>query len=504
MPPTTPEPSATHTLGPIRSCSDEDLGSTFDIAIVGGGIYGVCALLEASRRGAKAVLLEAGDFGGGVSWSSHRIIHGGLRYLQSLDIARFRESVRERRWFMETFPDAIRPVSCLVPLPGKGTRRASLFACASLMNNALNAAFGGSSPRIRSARVMSNAQFAGSAPGVFPENIRAVGTWQDGLMVSSERVLICMLRLACDIGGRAMRDTRVTGIEMVPEPEKQITLACDHADRGSIGVRAKRIINCAGPSSGSVAQLLGGSHPRLFEPLRAFNVLLDVEPQITEAVALDAPSLDGRMLFVVPGPAGLAIGTWEEAAEGGSTPRMSSVERLIDAAGDVLGRSDLSLDRVSAVWSGLLPRAAGGRLSPSDRPVFVDHGEAGGVEGAFSVSGVKYTTARLVAERAVLAAMPSAGVARSVGPISDPILQADWLTIPPDPGDTEAVVRRIVRDEAAVSVDDICLRRTAWYTSPECLRRSAAAIGAALELDQEASARAVDEALAAARVMRDG
>ncbi|MEL6497885.1 MAG: FAD-dependent oxidoreductase [Planctomycetota bacterium] len=499
MPPT-PEPSARVTPGPIRLCSDDDLASTFDLAIIGGGIYGVSALLEASRRGLRAVLLEADDFGGGVSSSSLRIIHGGLRYLQSLDIARFRDSVRERRWFMETFPEAIEPLNCLVPLPGKGLRRPSLFACASVMNNALNAIFGGSTPSIGRARVVAKEGYLRSVRGVGRSDIRGVGSWQDGLMVSSERVLICMLRLACDLGGRAMRNTRVTGVESADA----ITLTCDRLGSDAVQVRARRVLNCAGPSSGTVAELLGGAHEKLFDPIRAFNVLINVDANADDAVALDVASLEGRMLFVVPGRAGLSIGTWEEPADGGSLPPRSSVERLLDAASNVLGRSDLTIESVTAVWSGLLPRAANGEMSPSDRPVVVDHGAAGGLRGAFSVSGVKYTTARRVAEILLDAAVTNAETPQPIRPISDPLIPVDWLTAPPHQAETEDVVRRIVRDEAAESVDDICRRRTAWYASPARLREVAPAIGAAFGLDSEASSRAVEASLEASRAMRDG
>ena len=83
---------------------EESAATPYDLVVVGGGIDGIALAFEASRRGYRAVLLERADFGGGTSWSSLRIIHGGLRYLQSLNVRRFRESVAERRWFLRHFP----------------------------------------------------------------------------------------------------------------------------------------------------------------------------------------------------------------------------------------------------------------------------------------------------------------------------------------------------------------------------------------------------------------
>ena len=70
---------------------------TYDVLVVGGGIYGLAIAYDAAQRGLSVALVERADFGSGSSFNHHRTIHGGLRYLQHLDIRRARESVRERR-----------------------------------------------------------------------------------------------------------------------------------------------------------------------------------------------------------------------------------------------------------------------------------------------------------------------------------------------------------------------------------------------------------------------
>ena len=84
--------------------------SKYDLIIIGGGIYGAMLSVEAGLRNLRSLLLERDDFGGATSYNSLRIIHGGFRYLQSLDLQRFYESVGERRWFLQTFPDLIQPL----------------------------------------------------------------------------------------------------------------------------------------------------------------------------------------------------------------------------------------------------------------------------------------------------------------------------------------------------------------------------------------------------------
>ncbi|MEO1583122.1 MAG: FAD-dependent oxidoreductase [Planctomycetota bacterium] len=495
-------PRATDALvpGPIRGSIDEARDERHDLAIIGGGIYGIAALLEASRRGLRALLIERDDFGGGTSWSSHRIIHGGLRYLQSLDVVRFKESVRERRWFVETFPEHVQPLECLVPLPGKGTRRPTLFRCASIMNNTLKSFFGGTSDRLGGASVVGRDEFGRSVPEADTAGVLAAGRWEDGLMSSSERVKICMLRAACDLGGRAIAGTRVEAIES--EGGRVSALRCTVPDGRDVVIRCDRVLNCAGPASGEVGAMLGGDHAPLFRPIRAFNVLLDIDAGFGSAVALTSRAADDRMLFIVPSDAGLAVGTWEERYDGERVVSRASVERLLSAARDVLKRDDLTIDRVSAVWSGLLPRDSGGKDAPSDRPVVVDHGRAGGLSGGVSISGVKYTTARLVAERGIALAGFGDRPAKPVGPIADPIDRSAWRACPPDPEWLADAVHTMRSDEAAATVDDVVRRRTTWYASPSAARGRAVEIGAAFGLGEDEAVEAVEASLGLATAMR--
>src|SRR5262245_16089385 len=88
----------------------------FDVLVVGGGIYGLTIAYDAAARGLDVALVERGDFGGGASFNHLRTIHGGLRYLQTLDLKRARESAAERRTFATIAPNAVRPLKFVLPL----------------------------------------------------------------------------------------------------------------------------------------------------------------------------------------------------------------------------------------------------------------------------------------------------------------------------------------------------------------------------------------------------
>ena len=89
---------------------------TFDVLVVGGGIYGLTIAYDCAQRGLSVALIDRGDFGSGASFNHLRTIHGGLRYLQTLDIGRARESVRERRTLARIAPDAVRLQPFVLPL----------------------------------------------------------------------------------------------------------------------------------------------------------------------------------------------------------------------------------------------------------------------------------------------------------------------------------------------------------------------------------------------------
>src|SRR6266705_3427341 len=97
-------------------------GRTFDVLVIGGGIYGLAIAYDAAQRGLAVALIEKDDFGSGASFNHLRTIHGGVRYLQSFDIARARESVAERRTIARIAPHAVRPLPFAIPIYRSLTR----------------------------------------------------------------------------------------------------------------------------------------------------------------------------------------------------------------------------------------------------------------------------------------------------------------------------------------------------------------------------------------------
>src|SRR3954470_9372176 len=95
---------------------DQLAARTFDLLVIGGGIYGLTIACDAAQRGLSVALIDRNDFGSGASFNHLRTIHGGLPYLQTLDLRRARESIRERRTLARIASRYVQPLAFVLPL----------------------------------------------------------------------------------------------------------------------------------------------------------------------------------------------------------------------------------------------------------------------------------------------------------------------------------------------------------------------------------------------------
>ena len=444
---------------------DHAADQTYDLIVVGGGIYGVALALEATARGLRPLLLERDDFGGATSAVSLRVVHGGLRYLQTIDLPRFYESVGERRWWLTHFPDQVVPLTCLMPLYGRGLKRPSTFGAALVLNDLMSwRRNAGVEPdrRLSGGRLVGRKQVARLFPDVDGRGLKGGGLWHDAVMLSSERLLIEMLRWASAAGAAALNYVEAVDLSMAGSIVDGV-IARDRLSGERLGFRAPCVINAAGPWCRALA---GGfdrriaSGDRLFRPALAFNLLFDRPPPAEVALAVEPDRPNAATYFLLPWKGRLMAGTFHAARPDGTTdarPAETEIAAMIDDLNAAVPGLDLGRDRVVRVLAGLQPAAAPGGAEPSNRPVMLDHGADGGPRGLYSVSGVKYTTARLVAEKTIGAAFPGRARALPTRPAPGPAGEAGLFALPDDA--LADRLKRIVREESVVHLDDLLNRR---------------------------------------------
>ncbi|HEX9187906.1 MAG TPA: FAD-dependent oxidoreductase, partial [Vicinamibacteria bacterium] len=165
----------------------------WDVAVVGGGIYGAAVAWDAAQRGLSVALVEREDFGAGASWNSLKTVHGGMRYLQKLDLGRLRQSARERSTLLAIAPEIVRPLPFFVPAYGHGTTGREALALGLRLNEWLTADRNRGLPpdqRIPAARTVGPREARRLLPGLEPRGLTGAALWHDAQASSTERLTL--------------------------------------------------------------------------------------------------------------------------------------------------------------------------------------------------------------------------------------------------------------------------------------------------------------------------
>ena len=439
--------------------------SQFDLIIIGGGIYGVMLALEAGRRDKRSLLLERDDFGGATSLNHLRTVHGGLRYLQALDLPRFFESVAERRWFLANFPALVHVLPCLMPLYGRGLKRAEIMRAALLLNDILGTTRNrgvSEARRLDRGKVVGKRFTRNAFPQVDRRGLQGSALWYDAAMPDHQRLLMEILRWACGLGASALNYVEGQSL-LLHHGRVQGVLAGDRLNGQDVEFRAPVVINAAGPWCRQLAQKFDQDYPRLFsQRLLLFNVLFKRKALSAHALALVPPHRPDHTYFVHNWKNRLLAGTGEipvPAESENPQPRPDDIAAFIADMNDAVPELLLSEKDVEHVYFGILPATASCKLA--GREVILDHGEHQGPAGLFSVSGVKYTTSRLVAQKTLKKIFPGSRP-RKISPpeaANSGRWFFDYAWRPPADWDPNEL-KPLVEEEAVVHLDDLLFRRT--------------------------------------------
>jgi glycerol-3-phosphate dehydrogenase len=393
----------------------------FDVLIVGGGIYGATAAWEAASRGLRTALIDRGDFGGLTSANSLKIVHGGLRYLQTLDVARIRESVRERRILLSVAPHLVHPMCCVMPTYGKLMKSKWVMRFGMIANDVLSFDRNrGLDPdrQIPSGRVISREDCLGLVIGIDGSRVTGGAAWSDAQMVNSERLLLAFI-LSAEKAGAVCANYAAAADFLRVRNRIAGAVVKDVLTGTEFEVRARMVLNAAGGYADQVlARAIPGIQNRMVRLSTAMNLVLNrgLLPGCAAGVSsrfrnrrADGTEYKGsRVLFVAPWQGVTLAGTYHRPYDG-DPERMAVSEGDVEAfLGEVGGavpgaafrREDVSFfHRGFLPMEGVNPKTGEVKLTPHYR--IHDHSVENGVEGIVSVIGVKYTTARDVAERAV-------------------------------------------------------------------------------------------------------
>jgi glycerol-3-phosphate dehydrogenase len=386
----------------VRRDLDRLTEQTFDVLVVGGGVLGLTIAYDAAQRGLAVALIERGDFGSGASFNHLRTIHGGLRYLQTLDIPRARESIRERRALARIAPHAVRVLPFALPLyrsvmKGKMAMRAAFIldrAVAFDRNRGVPAQL-----RLPGGRVLSAAEAIERFPGLRRRGLTGAAVWHDYTTPEADRLTFSWALAAVEHGAVVANYVEAAA-PLLSERRALGVRAIDRRSGRELEIAAKVTVNAtAGAFDRSLSR---PGDPGPITLLRAMNL---VTRRDAGEEALGGRSASGRHLFLVPCRGRAIFGTWESArpcAVDAAVPGEAEIARFITELNEAFPSLDLKMNDVTLVHRGAVPAAVAhdGSVSLETREQIRDHAAGSEpIEGLLSVAGTKYTTARAVAER---------------------------------------------------------------------------------------------------------
>ncbi len=382
----------------------------FDVVVIGGGITGAGAALDAASRGLRVALVERDDFASGTSSKSSKLVHGGLRYLQQGDVRLVYQALRERKRLRRNAPHLVHVLPFMIPILTKdgvvSTKIARALGSAMWMYDLTG---GWRIGRIHR-RLSANAAFK-HLPTMPRKKLASAYLYYDA-EADDARLVLTVLRTAADNGAAIANKCRVDSITSASRTEHLVNVT-DSLSGNSFAIHTRAVVNAGGVWADDVRALDEKAHPDTIRPAKGVHLTVPWDKVKNDiAVVIPVPK-DRRSLFVVPWLSNgdgtyqfTFIGTTDTDYKGPvNDPQCTKddIQYVLDALNASV-TTDVTFDDVTGVWSGLRPlvkmddtSAKAGRTADLSRRHKVFTSDTGVV----TVTGGKLTTYREMAEDAV-------------------------------------------------------------------------------------------------------
>jgi glycerol-3-phosphate dehydrogenase len=443
----------------VKTTFDRNANWTFltdgllDLLVVGGGIVGSGVARDAAMRGLRVGLVDRYDFASGTSGRSSRLLHGGLRYLEQGRVGLVREASLEKKIIHRIAPHLAEPLGFVFPTyRGQGRPVWQLRIGVKLYDLLC------SGRNFQPSRGLTHTETLGMLSQLKPEKLAGAVYYFDAL-TNDARLVIDSLRSAAAHGAAVVNYARFCDSQRDGAEWK-----CQVEDRETgvkQTIRARAIVNATGPWADKI------SHSEVKLRLsKGIHIVIDrARLPVPSAVVITQGK---RILFVIPWGQRVIIGTTDTDYQGlpeAVATDSNDVAYVLKAVNEFFPSVQLVHADIISVWAGLRPLIANPDGSPSD--ISRAHQIRSPEPYWWDIAGGKLTTYRLMAEQAVDQIVKKLQVnAKACRTSIDPILSADEINdfsgIQPAPCTREAV-EHFVRNEWAVHLEDILVRRSGWY-----------------------------------------
>jgi glycerol-3-phosphate dehydrogenase len=369
-----------------------------DVLVIGGGVVGTGAALDAATRGLRVGLVEARDYASGTSSRSSKLVHGGLRYLEQLDFRLVREALRERSLILNRLcPHLARPVPFLYPLQHRVWER-FYVGSGVLLYDTMGGRHG-----VPSHRHLTKRQALRAFPSLKKDALVGAIQYYDG-QVDDARHTMMLARTAAEYGAHVATSARVTGF--LREGDRVTGARVQDLESGAeVEIEARQTINAAGVWTDEIQEMVGGRGQINVRASKGVHIVVPRDRIRADTGIISRT--EKSVLFIIPWDSHWIIGTtdtdWELDLAHPAASR-SDVDYLLEHANALL-RTPLTHEDVVGVYAGLRPLLSG--ESEDTSQLSREHAVVSPVAGLVMVAGGKYTTYRVMAKDAVDAVVHS-------------------------------------------------------------------------------------------------
>ncbi len=397
----------------------------YDVVVVGGGIFGACAAWDAALRGLSVLLLERGDFGEATSANAYKFVHGGMRYLQQLDLVRLWESSDERSALLRVAPHLVYPLPIAMPtyghrMRGKEVLRAG-FAAYELLTARRNRGIRDARRRIPRARFLSRDAILREFPDLPTDGLTGAALFADAQVYNMPRLTLGFVRAAQEAGAAAVNYAEVTRFVLDGGRVAGVEVRDVRTD-SQLRVRARVVVNAAGPWAAPLLMTGLGLDLGPKRPVFSRDVYFVTPRRLATSVGLAAATVTrdahavidrgARHLFLVPWREFTLVGVWHGVHRGSIDDvrvQPDELERLVEEANQAYPGLGLVPEDIRLVNTGLILFGDARQDERSHdfgkRSLLIDHAREHGIEGLITLVGVRSTVARVMADRTMTLAL---------------------------------------------------------------------------------------------------
>jgi glycerol-3-phosphate dehydrogenase len=372
----------------------------FDVLVVGGGVTGAGAALDATTRGLSVALVEQRDFASGTSSRSSKLFHGGLRYLEQLNFTLVREALKERELMLTSIaPHLVKPVPFLYPLRHRFWERPYVTVGLTLYDSM------GGARSVPRHRQLTRTKALQMVPALRNDALTGALLYYDA-QADDARHTLTIARTAAAYGATVLSSAKV--VSLTHAGERIVGAGVHDVETGEdVDVRAGVVVNCTGVWTDDVQTLAGGRGRFHVRASKGVHIVVPRD-RINSETGLILRT-ERSVLFVIPWGTHWIIGTtdtdWELDKAHPAASR-TDIDYILGHINSVLA-VPLTHDDIEGVYAGLRPLLSG--ESDQTSQLSREHAVARPQPGLISIAGGKYTTYRVMAADAIDAARADLG-----------------------------------------------------------------------------------------------